>query len=479
MHSRAFFIPELFNLAFMKRTMVTLSLALTAACSFAQSIVGDWSGTLKVPSGQLHLVFHIKQNGDSYTTVMDSPDQGALGFATAATTLTGNTVNIDASARGISYSGTFFPDSNKINGIFHQGGGSLPLSFSKTTVVELPKVRPQDPKDFPYKQEEVAFDNPKGNDRLAGTLTMPADGKASKIVVLITGSGPQNRNEELLRHRPFLVLSDWLTRHGIAVLRYDDRGIAKSTGVYGTATTADFAEDAEAAVNYILSRPDLKNLEIGLLGHSEGGLIAPMVASRNKNVKFIVLLAGPGVPVVQLMTKQTQDQMRGLPQPAIDFASGLNHSLYETVAKNPGDSPQQLKVKLDSVTAAYVRSHPESGVPPAQVATLQQSNMQLVAPWPRYFYGINPADYLTKVHCPVLAIDGTLDLQVDAESNLAAIKANLDKAGDKNVTILKFDNLNHLMQKAQTGKVDEYAQISTTIEPEVLTAVSDWIGKLK
>jgi len=464
----------------MKKLTATLGLILIAGFGFAQGIVGDWYGTLKVPTGQLRLVFHISKVGDSFTTLMDSPDQGAKGFASGATTLTGNVIKVDASARGITYDGTFLPDSNKINGIFHQGGNSLPMNFSRKPIEATAAVtRPQDPKDFPYKREEIAFDNPKGNDRLAGTLTMPADGKASKIVVLITGSGPENRDEEIFNHRPFLVISDWLTRHGIAVLRYDDRGVAKSTGVYSAATSADFADDAEAAVNYILSRPDLKNMSIGLLGHSEGGMIAPMVAVRNNNVKFIVMLAGPGVPISQLMLKQVQDQQRGAPQAAIDFNSGLSKAWYDGVIQNPNDSPEQLKVKLDTIGIRYIHARPESGIPDAAIPAILQSDSQMLTPWMRYFLRVDPADYLKKVRCPVLAIDGTLDLQVDGETNLAAIKANVEKGGNKDVTIVKMDNLNHLMQKAKTGKVDEYAEISTTIEPQVLTTISDWINKLK
>ena len=235
---------------------------------------------------------------------MDSPDQGARGLPTDKTTVTGNQLTIEASTYKIKYMGTFLPDRPQIKGTFLQGEGSLPLNLGRTqsAVPAAPIVaRPQDPKDFPYKQEDVTFTNPKGGNQLAGTLTpLPADGKATKIVILITGSGPQNRNEELtaVNHRPFLVWSDWLTRNGIAVLRFDDRGVAKSTGNFTTATSADFADDAEAAVTYIQSRADLKGLSIGLMGHSEGGMIAPIVASRNKAVKFIVLLAAPAFRLV-------------------------------------------------------------------------------------------------------------------------------------------------------------------------------------
>jgi alpha-beta hydrolase superfamily lysophospholipase len=356
----------------------------------------------------------------------------------------------------------------------------MPLTFLRNEVATNPvaKIRPQDPKDFPYKQEEVAFDNTKGGDRLAGTLTMPADGKASKIVILITGSGPQDRNEELMGHRPFLVWSDWLTRHGIAVLRYDDRGIGKSTGNFGLATSADFADDAEAAVNYILSRPDLKNLSIGLMGHSEGGLIAPMVASSNKAVKFIVLLAGPGVPTEQLMVKQTADLMVGAPPNVVARYADRNKKLYDIVIQNPTLSTVQLQQVILKALYQDMRDHPNEGTDSATVKSLAQAYAPLLAPWMRYFLAVDPAVYLTRVKCPVLALDGTKDLQVNAEANLAGIKTSLQEAGNKHFEVITLDGLNHLFQKAGTGAVSEYSQIEETVDPLALDKVTAWINQL-
>jgi len=465
-----------------KRFLLLLILAPITLSVCAQGVTGDWYGNLIVKGTALPLVFHVSQSGDTYTTTWDSPQQGARGLATDQTTVTGNQLTIQASKFGISYSGTYLPDSNKIRGTFKQGAGSFPLVLSHNSMLAVATAstsRPQDPKDFPYKREEISFENPKGGNKLAGTLTIPSDGKATKIVVLITGSGPQNRDEELLGHRPFLVWSDWLTRHGIAVLRYDDRGIGQSTGIFGTATSADFADDAEAAVTYIQSRPDLKNLSIGLMGHSEGGLIAPMVASRNKAVKFIVLLAGPGVPIIDLMTKQTEDQTRvsGAPESVVKMAAERNRKLYSVVVDNPTLTTVQLKPVVDSAVYKQFRSEQ----PTISNQALQQTAaayQALLTPWMRYFLTVKPADYLTKVKCPVLALDGSKDMQVDAVSNLAGIKADLEKAGNKHFETVLLPDLNHLMQKANTGALSEYSTIAETVDPIALEKVAGWINQL-
>lgn len=468
----------------MKKIIYTLVFIFLTSATFAQSIAGDWYGALNIPGRSLHIVFHILKNGENYTSTMDSPDQGANGIATDTTTITGNQVTITISKYKVKYTGTYLPDSNKIAGVFKQGINTLPLTLSTTkpsASVATPVSRPQDPKDFPYKQEEIVFTNPIAGDRLAGTLTMPADGKASRIVILITGSGPQNRNEELLGHRPFLVWSDWLTRHGIAVLRYDDRGTAQSTGVFNTATSADFADDVEAAVNYIQSRADLKNLSIGLMGHSEGGMIAPIVASRDKAVKFIVLLAGPGVPITQLMLKQTEDQMRlgGASEEAIQLSKGLAAKMFTTIAQGSALSTAALKQKLDTLMYRELNNFPKADLGGKSIPEVVQANeAAMLSPWYRYFIAFNPADYLTKVKCPVLALDGTKDMQVNAEANLAGIKASLERGGNKHFEVLALPGLNHLFQKANTGSVAEYSQSEETVDPIALEKVSSWINSL-
>lgn len=269
--------------------------------SYAQ-IVGDWNGVLKVEHTQMSIIFHIIENDGVYTATLDSPDQGAKGIPADETSFENNELKITVNA-AITYVGKYDASSNTIKGNFEQGGMSIPLNLSKEEVKKEINARKQEPKDYPYVQEEVEVKNEVADVVLAGTLTMPKDKKMKQVVILISGSGAQDRNADLgiLNHRPFLVWSDYLTRNGIAVLRYDDRGIAKSTGDFSKATSADFANDAEAIVTYLQSREDMKDVKIGLMGHSEGGMVAPMVAARNKAVDFVVLLAGPGIATSELL----------------------------------------------------------------------------------------------------------------------------------------------------------------------------------
>lgn len=467
----------------MKKLTFTFLFFLIAYSLYAQKISGDWYGTLNIQGSKLHLVFHITKTGETYASTMDSPDQNAFGLATDQTTFGNNQLNIVASKFGIDYTGTFNADSNKISGTFKQGAATFPLTLTanKPTAEVAPAARPQDPKDFPYKQEDVFFINPKAGDKLAGTLTVP-NGKVSKIVILISGSGPQNRDEEIkqFNHRPFLVWSDWLTRQGIAVLRYDDRGIGKSTGDFGTATSADFADDAEAAVNFIKSRNDLRNLSIGLMGHSEGGIIAPMVASRNKNVNFLVLLAGPGVPLTNLMLQQTADQERlgGANPENIKLALATNQKVFATMGQHQDLSTAQLKPIIDSLLYRELRTYPKTALQGKNIDDIVRENEVLLSPWFRYFIAFKPADYLNKIKSPVLALNGTLDMQVNSDANLAAIKTNLQKAGNKNYKIIALPGLNHLFQKSVTGSVAEYAQSTETVNPVALHDVSAWINQL-
>ena len=467
----------------MKKITLILTLIIAAFNLKAQDVTGDWYGAINVGGAKLHLVFHISKSGDSYSTIMDSPDQGAKGLATDKTSFSKNAITIEANKFGIKYTGTLKSDSSLINGTFLQGPLNTPLILTHNKPVDGGK-RPQDPKDFPYKQEEVTFPNAKGGNVLAGTLTMPSNGKVSKIVVLITGSGQQNRNEELqgMNHRPFLVLSDWLTRNGIAVLRYDDRGAGKSTGNFLTATTADFADDAEAAVAYIRSRPDLNNLSIGLVGHSEGGMIAPIVAGRNEAVGFICLLAAPGIPMMELGLQQQKDLLRmaGRKPGTIKKSSSLLQNFFKTIVDNYELNSDQLKAKATVMLLEELdKFSPETFATESKQAMVSRITTQYLTPWYRYALSLKPADYLTKVKIPVLAINGTLDIQVESVSNLAGIKEALQKAGNEHHEELALPGLNHLFQKAKTGSMNEYAEIEETFNPLALEKVSTWINQLK
>lgn len=471
------------------RTLLLLLLICKAAS--AQSVTGTWYGMLSWQSAQIPVAIHIDKSGDRYTSTWDSPSQGAKGLVTVKTNFYGNQLSIDGSNYGVKINGTFVPDSNIIRAEFSQGQANLPLRLQRKPIAvssNASAARPQEPTDISYRQEDVTFDNKKAGAKLAGTLTLPASGKANKIVLLISGSGPQNRNEELaeFNQRPFLIWSDYLTRQGIAVLRYDDRGVDQSTGDFQRATTADFADDAEAAVKYIQSRPELKGMQIGLLGHSEGGLIASMVAARNKSVKFLVLLAAPGVPVRELMVRQSADQMRlaGASPLNIQTSTAINRTIYAVFPRYPLLSDSSFKKKLTEVVYKQITGAPRN---PADTSAQQAKTdasvnaivNPLVTPWYRYFITADPTTYLSKVTCQVLALNGTLDMQVNSEDNLAGIKQSLQKAGNKNYTVAALPGLNHLMQKAQTGGMTEYGQITETVNPAVLQKASAWIKALK
>ncbi len=301
---------------------------------------------------------------------------------------------------------------------------------------------------------------------LAATLTIPEGKGPFPAVVLITGSGPQDRDESLMGHKPFLILSDYLTRHGIAVLRADDRGTGKSTGDFKGATTADFATDTEAGVAYLKTRSEIDPHKIGLIGHSEGGVIAPMIAARNQDVAFIVMMAGTGVPGDQVLVAQGE---------AIQIANGKDP---KEAAKEAEDEKAVLILveteKDEAVLEKELKEKLAGQLPEPQIG-LQIK--QVTSPWFRYFLTYDPATALRHVTCPVLVINGSLDKQVLPSQNLPAIRKALAEAGNQHVEIDELPGLNHLFQTATTGSPTEYARIEETMSPVALEKMASWIVK--
>ena len=411
----------------------------------AQDISGTWHGKLSIPTGSLTIVFHISQTEQgAYVTTLDSPDQGANGIKTQTTSFNDSTLIIQIPVIHASYKGKLNSD-NTINGTFTQGM-PLPLNLKKGEA-SRPK-RPQEPQPpFPYRSEEVTVRNERDGINLAGTLTLPEKGTKFPAVVMVTGSGAQNRDEEIMGHKPFFVIADYLTRNGIAVLRCDDRGTAASQGTHATATNEDFATDTEAMVNYLRSRKEINAKKIGIIGHSAGGIIAFIVAKKDPSIAFVVSLAGAGVRGDSLMLKQVE---------LISKSQGMQKELYADVTKTM--SPEQLK----------------------DLNTIQQLSAQIssmTSPWYLHFMKYDPAQDLKKLKCPVLALNGEKDIQVDAAMNLAAIQERITGNGNKNVTVKAYPNLNHLFQTCKKGTLAEYGQLEETINPEVLKDIIEWIRK--
>lgn len=456
----------------MKSPFILLVTILFSLSISAQDITGTWYGALKIQGTQLRINFNITKTDTGYNTTMDSPDQGAKGIPVTVTTLENSKLTLQIPHAKIEYSGELKMDS--IIGTFKQNGMMMPLSFSRKPIEKKTVKKPQEPvKPYTYYSEEVVFQNSKANINLAGTLTLPKKEGNFPVVILITGSGPQNRDEELLGHKPFLVLADYLTKNGIAVLRYDDRGIAESKGNFGSATTADFVTDVESAVDYLKTRKEINKNKIGLMGHSEGGTMAPIVSSTSKDINFIVLLAGTGLRGDQLLLIQEELIARasGTPETAIQQTREINTKLFDMVIKS--NDTETLKADLTKYLNAASTSKDDDDKE-IDMANKKMIN-QLTNPWMQYFIKLDPATALAKVKCPVLAVNGEKDLQVPPKENLSAIDKALKKGGNKNITIHTFPSLNHLFQECTTGSPTEYADIEQTFSPTALEYITKWI----
>ena len=458
---------------------ILLASALSAAAQnnvIRQSITGSWMGKISTGAIDLRIVFNLSLvEKDSLVATLDSPDQGAKNIKLGPVTLSGENIKISAGALMAEYNGRITNDTT-MEGTWKQAGNSLPLNLTKLKKTFEIK-RPQEPKPpYPYKSEEVTFPNSKADITLAGTLTIPAGPGPFPAVVLITGSGAQNRNEELMGHKPFLVIADYLSRNGIAVLRYDDRGVGKSQGNYAAATSADLATDAEAALEWLKNDSRINSKSIGLAGHSEGGLIAPIVSSRNNSVAFIVSLAGPGLTGEQIIFRQSADisRLSGVSEKEITESLATNKQLFAILKKENDNT-----LASEKMNALYKEILDKQDMKPEDkekaVKQVQASLNPAGLTWMRYFLVTDPVHFWKEVKCPVLALNGAKDLQVAADENLAAIENALAKSKNKRFKTQKMPELNHLFQHCKTGLPAEYGEIEETFSAEALKLISDWI----
>jgi uncharacterized protein len=436
------------------------------------AVEGVWQGALETNGMRFRLQLHISHDTQGQLVAgMDSIDQGINGFPATNVTQKDSTVRFDLPAIGAAYDGTLNAAKNTISGHWQQGDAFSVLTFKRSDQI-LELRRPQTPaKPYPYVEEEIVFPNAKAGTSLAGTLTLPRAQGPFAAAILLAGSGPLDRDEADSGHRPFLILADYLTRKGIAVLRYDKRGIGKSTGNYDSATTADFASDAEAALAFLRSRKQIDGQKIGIIGHSEGAMIAPLLASRSSDVAWMVMLAGPATSGEQTMLLQSD---------LITRASGMSD---EQVAKSlEFDKQSYLLVRQEKDRATLENKLGElvkasdfgSAMPPA---FLQRQIHWTSSPWFRYFLDYEPAPALEKTKCPVLALSGEKDLQVPPKENFPIIQKLLEESGNKDVEVVELPGLNHLFQHCQTGLPAESRAIEETFAPEALAAISSWVLK--
>jgi fermentation-respiration switch protein FrsA (DUF1100 family) len=437
-----------------------------------------YEGTLDAGVAKVRLVVHLfKQEDGGYEGTLDSPDQGATGLALDEVRVKDDAVRLELKRSRIVFEGKRSRDGGEIAGDFKQAGRTFPLTLKRVTKASEYR-RPQHPKPpFPYEAVEVAYENKKAGVKLAGTLTFPRSGGPFPAVLLITGSGAQDRDETVFGHKPFLVLADYLTRRGIAVLRVDDRGVGGSTGSVPQSTTADFAEDVLAGVEFLKGRKEVDAARIGLIGHSEGGIIAPLVASRSRDVAFIVLLAGTGLPGEEVLYLQGAALLKAAGADAGELARqrAVQERMFAVVRTEKDNAAAEKKIRaaLDELSSQLGEDERKKFV--EAMPMLEGQVRGVLTPWFRFFLEYDPRPALRKVTCPVLALNGEKDLQVVPGPSLKAIEAALKEGGNTDVTVKELPGLNHLFQTCRTGAVSEYASTEETMAPAALEAIASWI----
>ncbi|MBI3838000.1 MAG: alpha/beta fold hydrolase [Planctomycetia bacterium] len=441
-----------------------------------RSIDGVWQGVLKASGVELRLVFRVaKDEQGQLTASMDSPDQGAKGIRIDTATLAGDDVRFEVKRIKGAFEGKLSADGREIKGQWKQLGPALALDLKRLDK-EPDYSRPQEPKKpYPYAEEEVVYENATASVKLAGTLTLPVSDQSVPAVLMITGSGAQDRDETLLGHKPFLVLADYLTRRGIAVLRVDDRGVGGSTGDTAASTTDEFVGDVLAGVAYLKGRKEINPRRIGLIGHSEGGIIAPLAASRSADVAFIVMLAGTGTTGEEIVYRQGGliAKAQGANDLTVAASRVVQRQIFKIVKEEPDRSKAEQQVRDVLATAGTLAA---VVVPKETLQAQAETQVKAVfSPWFRFFLTYDPQPALRKVRCPVLAINGEKDLQVDPKQNLQPIEAALKEGGNSDYTLKELPGLNHLFQHCQTGSPSEYATIDETFAPEALELVAEWI----
>ncbi len=447
--------------------MIGLAIMMVASLSnvtHGQDFNGTWEGTVEAGVYSLTLVFHIEQTDQGVTFTWDSPDQDAFNLPATAT-ITGNELDVDIPDAYAKYKGTL--EGNTLDGVFTQMGTNFPLRLTRKVGKDDNNRRPQEAaieadNNKPYHAEEVTFTN--DGITFAGTLTLPNSGNHFPAVVLIAGSGPHDRNEEVFGHKPFLLLADALSRNGFAVLRYDERGVGATVGGNPLAPTEPLATDAMAALRYLKTRPEVDATRAGLMGHSEGGMIAIMNAAKHPDeVPFIVSLAGTGVDGVELGMQQVRLMNKAMGKDPDSAVLRLNEELFKIIAA------EKDSVTLRNKMIAFYQSHPEQLEELGDKMTIDQLvDMTLIT---SCIFQYDPTENLKRVKCPMLAINGTLDAQVACEENLGAIKRLVPHA-----TVKPYEGLNHFFQTC-SGWVGstQYAVIRETMAPQVLEDIVNWL----
>ncbi len=468
--------------------LILLAGCFTSGQAQQKDFTGTWQGKLEAGGG-LRIVFSISAKDGGYTSTLQSPDQTEQKLPTDTTYAKKDSIFVIAKRFGISYKGKMV-DNENIEGVFIQGA-ELKLNLTKNEVIAEIK-RPQTPKPpYPYHSEDSYFYNTDSSLKFGATLTWPKIPEGTNYVkaptypavILITGSGPQDRDETIFHHKIFAVIADALTKKGFAVLRYDDRGVGKSTGNFATATTADFADDVKAALDYLITLPQIDKDRIGLIGHSEGGIIAPMVGVDRKEIKYMVLLAGPGIPIVDLMKLQVDAVSKETLSPK---AAALSTAIFDITAYEINKNKDSVTTFKNVATKLNTRFKTEDAAvlkelklnsEKEKTELIKEQIESMSGIWYKYFIASDPTSNLQKTTAKVLALNGGKDVQVFPAENLKGIEAALKKSKSPFYTTVEVPGLNHLFQTCKTCKTGEYAELEETFSPVAMQVMMDWLQK--
>ncbi|GAA3952805.1 alpha/beta hydrolase family protein [Hymenobacter algoricola] len=428
---------------------------------------GQWKGQLAVPGGSLGLIITIVPltNG-SYYAALDVPQQ-KISRMPVEVIQKDNEVTLSIEQAGSRFAGKLRPDTGALNGTWTQPGLTAPLILirSNVAVTTAPKFKVA----LPYRLDDVIVPNKVAKLRLGATLTMPQGSGPFPAVVLVSDSGPQDRDAEQEEYRMFGQLADYLTRHGIAVLRYDDRGMGKSTGTYSSATTADLVTDAQAAMGYLRAHYRVNKSQVGIIGHGEGANIALLAASQPKAPDFVVSLAGYGMTGRDVLQRQQVEIMRliGANPAQVDAALKMDDRLVAVVRQTPDDALARAKVGV-------LLRQSNANIDPAMA---RARAVQLTSPWYRYFIDFDPQRNMAGIKCPILAMNGTADLQVTANKNLTALHKGLRTSGNRRVTVQKLNGVNHLFQSDPSEWPVFEGEQKASFSPEALKVMHGWIAQ--
>lgn len=466
----------------MKKFLAFGVTALLQLHSFAQhSFTGIWEGKINA-GAEMTVIFTIKQDEfQKYTATMDVPGQGIKGIVSKEVVVSNDSIRINIKEFGGFYAGKQ-TDNATIHGEWKQGM-AIALLLKKVEKVEA-VLRPQTPvPPFSYKTEDVIYHNKEKTIQYGATITTPHGPGPFPAVILITGSGQQNRDEEMLGHKPFAVIADHLTKNGFVVLRADDRGMGQTTGDPSTATTLDFSDDINTGIEYLKGRKEVNVKRIALLGHSEGGMIAQILGSKRKDIAAIVMLGAPGKSGAEVLTEQNREifMLSGMSKEYADSYIELYASMLERSKNQSGKD--SVRARVTAVVENWLKKTPANIAMATTGISGEDSKGEfinnftevLALPWFQYFIGFQPDQYIVDITCPVLALNGSRDIQVLSRSNLSAIEAALKKSRSPGYLIKEYEGLNHLFQKCKVCTIQEYGALDETISAEVLKDIGSWL----